>query len=151
RLHLSRSRITLTLLFGDAVQLLPQLEARADVFYLDGFGPERNPDLWSSAIMKELARLAAPGATVATWTVAGAVRAALVDAGFAVEKRPGFGRKREMLAGSYPGHAGSAVVPDRRVVVVGAGVAGTSCAERLAARGWEVTLIERREAPAREA
>jgi tRNA 5-methylaminomethyl-2-thiouridine biosynthesis bifunctional protein len=151
RLHLARGRVALTLLLGDARELLPQLEARADAFYLDGFAPEKNPNLWSPAIMKELARLAAPGATIATWTVAGSVRAALGEAGFAVEKRAGFGRKREMLAGSFPGRAEGALAPERRAAVVGAGIAGTSCAERLAARGWAVTLIERRAAPAQEA
>src|SRR5262249_53348337 len=151
RLHLARGRVSLTLLFGDARELLPQLEARADAFYLDGFAPEKNPEMWSSAIVRELARLAAPGATFATWTVAGAVRAALLEAGFAAEKRPGFGRKREMLAGSFPGRAESLIRPDRRVAIVGAGVAGTSCAERLAARGWEVALIERHAEVAHEA
>jgi tRNA 5-methylaminomethyl-2-thiouridine biosynthesis bifunctional protein len=151
RLHLARGRATLTLLFGEAQSLLAQLDARADAFYLDGFAPEKNPEMWSGAMAKELARLAAPGATFATWTVAGPVRAALAQAGFATEKRAGFGRKRQMLAGSFPGRAEDAVAPDRRVAVVGAGIAGTSCAERLAARGWEVTLIERHSAPGREA
>jgi tRNA 5-methylaminomethyl-2-thiouridine biosynthesis bifunctional protein len=77
RLHLARGRVTLTLLLGDAQELLLQLEARVDAFYLDGFAPERNPEMWSPAIAKELGRLAAPGATIATWSVAGSVRAAL--------------------------------------------------------------------------
>jgi len=154
RLHLARGRITLTLLLGDAQALLPQLEAQADAFYLDGFAPEKNPGLWSPAIMAELARLAAPGATFATWTVAGAVRAALGEAGFAVERRAGFGRKREMLRGAFEGRSAQAsplVSAARRAAIVGAGAAGTSCAERLAARGWAVTLIDRHAAPAREA
>jgi tRNA 5-methylaminomethyl-2-thiouridine biosynthesis bifunctional protein len=151
RLHLARGRVTLTLLLGDAQALLAQLDARVDAFYLDGFAPEKNPEMWSSAIAKELGRLAAPGATFATWTVASAVRAALAGAGFSVEKRAGFGSKREMLAGSFPERPERAAAPDRRVAVVGAGIAGTSCAERLAARGWEVVLIERHSAPGREA
>jgi tRNA 5-methylaminomethyl-2-thiouridine biosynthesis bifunctional protein len=151
RLHLARGRVALTLLLGDAGALLAQLEARADAFYLDGFAPEKNPDMWSAAIARELARLAAPGATLATWTVAGAVRSALAAAGFAVEKRAGFGRKRERLVGSFPGRAQDPAAPDRRAVIIGAGLAGTSCAERLAARGWDVMLIERHPAPAREA
>jgi tRNA 5-methylaminomethyl-2-thiouridine biosynthesis bifunctional protein len=151
RLHLAHGRVTLTLLFGDAQSLLAQLDARVDAFYLDGFAPEKNPEMWSPAIMKQLARLAAPGATFATWTVAGGVRAALAGAGFSVEKHAGFGRKREMLAGSLPERPEHAAAPDRRVAVVGAGIAGTSCAERLAARGWAVTLIDRHAAPAREA
>jgi tRNA 5-methylaminomethyl-2-thiouridine biosynthesis bifunctional protein len=151
RLHLAHGRVTLTLLFGDAQSLLAQLDARVDAFYLDGFAPEKNPEMWSPAIMKQLARRAAPGATFATWTVAGGVRAALAGAGFSVEKHAGFGRKREMLAGSLPERPEHAAAPDRRVAVVGAGIAGTSCAERLAARGWAVTLIDRHAAPAREA
>lgn len=151
RLHLAGGRVMLTLLFGDAERLLPQLEARADSFFLDGFAPEKNPQMWSPAIAEELARLAAPGATLATWTVAHAVRENLACAGFQVEKREGFGRKREMLAGTYTGGGPSAATPDRRVAIVGAGIAGTTCAERLAARGWEVTLIDRHPAPAQEA
>jgi tRNA 5-methylaminomethyl-2-thiouridine biosynthesis bifunctional protein len=156
RLHLARGRVALTLLLGDARELLPRLEARADAFFLDGFAPEKNREMWSDAVMAELARLAAPGATLATWTVAGAVRAALAEAGFAVEKRPGFGHKREMLAGTFQGRpeaaAASPVAPQaRQVAIIGAGIAGTSCAERLASRGWEVTLVERHAAPALEA
>jgi len=104
-LKLARGRVELTLLFGDAVEMLGGLDARADAFYLDGFAPAKNPELWSAAIARELARLAAPGATLATWTVARTVRERVAGAGFAVEKRPGFGRRREMLAGRYAGSA----------------------------------------------
>ena len=100
RLRLARGRIELTLLFGDALELLARVDVRADAFYLDGFAPAKNPGLWSDAIARALARLAAPGATLATWTVARAVRERLAGAGFAGEKRPGFGAKREMLAGA---------------------------------------------------
>ena len=105
RARLARGRIELTLLLGDALEWLPRIDVRADAFYLDGFAPERNPELWSAGIARELARLAAPGATLATWTVAREVRERLAAAGFEVEKRPGFGRKREMLAGRYAGHS----------------------------------------------
>jgi len=148
RLPFSSGRVILTLLLGDAHETLPQLEARADAFYLDGFAPARNPGLWSPAVVREVARLAAPGATLATWTVAGGVRAALADAGFRVEKRPGFAAKREMLVGAREG--GGAKPPvQRHAVVVGAGLAGTLTAERLAARDWRVDLLDAR--PARSA
>ena len=148
RLPFSSGRVILTLLLGDAHEMLPQLEARADAFYLDGFAPARNPGLWSPAVVREVARLAAPGATLATWTVAGGVRAALADAGFRVEKRPGFAAKREMLVGAREG--GGAKPPvQRHAVVVGAGLAGTLTAERLAARDWRVDLLDAR--PARSA
>lgn len=152
RVHLHDGRIALTLLFGDALHLLPQLRARADAFYLDGFAPGKNPELWSPALFGTLARLAAPGATLATYTVAGAVRDALAAAGFATEKREGFGRKREMLVGRHGAGIPSPSAPaGKRAAIIGAGLAGTTCAERLAARGWHVDVVERHDAPAQEA
>jgi len=70
-----------------------------DAVYLDGFAPSRNPNAWSATVFTALARLTRPGATVATWSVAGAVRRGLDAVGFDVERRPGHGRKREVLAG----------------------------------------------------
>jgi tRNA 5-methylaminomethyl-2-thiouridine biosynthesis bifunctional protein len=103
RIYFEGGGIALTLILGEAAECLPQLDARADALFLDGFAPARNPAMWSPEVVRELARIAAPGATLATWTVAGGVRAALTDAGFAVEKRTGFGTKREMLVGVRPG------------------------------------------------
>src|SRR6476619_4346196 len=97
RIHFDGGNVILTLLFGDAASVLPQLVASVDAFFLDGFSPAKNPGIWSPEVVCELARVAAPGATLATWTVAGGVRAALADAGFAIEKREGFAGKREML------------------------------------------------------
>ena len=145
RLHFDGGRVILTLLFGQAHQDLPQLEAAADAFFLDGFTPARNPEIWSPETVRELARLAAPGATLATWTVSGGVRAALSDVGFHLEKRAGFGGKREMLVGRWREEAREMTSAPREAVVVGAGLAGTLCAERLAARGWSVALVDARE------
>lgn len=145
RLQFDGGRVQLTLMAGEAHELLPQLEASADALFLDGFSPARNPEMWSPEVVRELARLAAPGATLATWTVAGGVRAALAGAGFRVEKREGFGRKREMLTGVREGSPAMPVRSERRAVIVGAGLAGTMCAERLASRGWETDLIDVRE------
>lgn len=99
RLELADGCVVLHLVFGDALECLPTLEAAVDAFYLDGFSPVKNPALWSPELCCALHRLAVPGATLATWSVAGAVRRALSDAGFAVEKRPGFAEKRQMLVG----------------------------------------------------
>jgi tRNA 5-methylaminomethyl-2-thiouridine biosynthesis bifunctional protein len=135
---------TLTLGFGDAAHLLPQLTLAADAIYLDGFAPDRNPDLWSDDIVTQLRRLAAPGATLATWTVAGEVRRRLAAAGFATERRPGFADKREMLAASLPGAASpSPTFVRRRIAVIGAGIAGAAAAQALAARGHEVIVIDK--------
>jgi tRNA 5-methylaminomethyl-2-thiouridine biosynthesis bifunctional protein len=148
RLHLDGGRVRLTLAFGDALELLPQLEAHADAFFLDGFSPACNPDLWSPAVFAQLARLAAPGASLATWSVTGHVRRGLEAAGFTLERRAGFGGKREMLAGrSTAGSAPPAPPAERTALVIGAGVAGTSVAERLAARGWRVSIIDAADGP----
>ena len=106
--------------------------------------------------MKGLARLARPGATLATYTTAHAVRDALAAAGFETEQRAGFGAKRHMLAARYAPRTTRRAPADRprwsepRAIVVGAGLAGAAVSERLAARGWRVALIERRSGPAME-
>ena len=144
RMHFDGGNVILTLLLGDARETLPQLVARADAFFLDGFSPARNPQLWSTDVVRELRRLAAPGATLATWTVAGGVRSLLADSGFRIEKRPGFGAKREMLVGQLPDDAEAPRPPERHAVIVGAGLAGTLAAERLASREWRVDLVDAR-------
>ncbi len=152
RLHFDGGRVTLTLLFGDAAAMLHQLQARADAFFLDGFAPAKNPQMWDQGVFVELARLANATATLATYTVAAAVCRGLTEAGFAVEKHAGFANKREMLCGRFDRPvAGALVQEEKRAIVIGAGLAGTSCSQRLAERGWNVQLIERHHAPAQEA
>jgi tRNA 5-methylaminomethyl-2-thiouridine biosynthesis bifunctional protein len=157
RIELDDGRVVLTLLLGDAAVSLPRLVARVDAFFLDGFAPTRNPDLWTPELFKTLAKLAAPDATLATWSVAGPVREALRAAGFVLEKCPGYGTKREMLVGRYapPPYRPAAPMPtppgERHAIVLGAGLAGTACCARLAARGWTVELIERHRSIAAEA
>ena len=114
QLRFDAGRVRLTLGFGDAIALLPKLSLAADALYLDGFAPVKNPDMWSGAVANALAALAAPDATLATWTVLEDVMARLAAAGFALEKRPGFGTKRYMLAGRKPGEASSSGHEDRR-------------------------------------
>ena len=144
RLHFDGGRVVLTLVLGDVLESLRSIDASADALFLDGFAPSRNPDMWSPDVVRELARLAAPGCTLATWTVAGGVRAALAGAGFRVEKRKGLAPKREMLVGERDGEAAPAAGA-RRAVVVGAGLSGTLVAERLAARGWDISLVDERD------
>ena len=99
RLHFDDGKLTLTLMFGDARELLPQLATAVDAVFLDGFAPARNPELWSPALLKTITRLCKNQATLATWSVAGEVRRALKQAGWKLERRAGFGGKREMLFG----------------------------------------------------
>jgi tRNA 5-methylaminomethyl-2-thiouridine biosynthesis bifunctional protein len=155
RLSFASGRVVLTLLVGDAAAVLPRVDAEIDAWFLDGFAPARNPAMWSPAVLTQVARLSRPGATFATYTVAGEVRRGLETAGFATRKGPGFGRKRAMLSGSLDARPASAWRPpwferpavrsaDRRAIVVGAGPAGAATAASLAARGWEVQVFERR-------
>lgn len=161
-LPLDGGRVLLQLAWGDASQWLPQLMLEADAFYLDGFAPARNEALWSAHVFKPLGRLAAPGATAATWSVARPVRDGLRSAGFEVERAPGFAYKPEMARARYApvfvprrtaGHPLSArVAPDapRTALVIGAGLAGAACAQALAAAGWQCTVLERHPEPASE-
>ncbi len=158
RLHLDDGRVTLTLALGDANELLGQLVLQADAFYLDGFSPARNPQMWSARVCHLLARLAALGATLATWSVAGEVREKLRRAGFSTAKADGFGGKRQMLRGLFldlrprSDGSGSAAAPaSGEALVIGAGLAGCAIVERLAARGWTTTLLEAAAAPAQGA
>jgi tRNA 5-methylaminomethyl-2-thiouridine biosynthesis bifunctional protein len=142
--------VVLTLFFTD-IGIVRDLRMKADAFYLDGFAPAKNPDMWSPALMRSLSRLAAPGATAATWSVAAPVRHALEATGWEVEKRTGFGDKKEMLVAHYTKAGEEPVRPQRKAIVVGAGLAGAAVCERLSARGWEVTLHEKHAEPAMEA
>ncbi|PRE19149.1 bifunctional tRNA (5-methylaminomethyl-2-thiouridine)(34)-methyltransferase MnmD/FAD-dependent 5-carboxymethylaminomethyl-2-thiouridine(34) oxidoreductase MnmC [Burkholderia multivorans] len=160
RLEFDAGRVVLTLVFGDALERLPTLVARADAFYLDGFAPSKNADLWSIDVFRALARMADEHATFATYSSSGVVKRALDEAGFAYRKVDGFAGKRAMLVGEYAPrwrmrrHEPPRAWPNaaaRRALVIGAGVAGCAVVERLAARGWNVTLIERHERIASEA
>ncbi len=153
--------VTLMLALGDIAEMLPQLLARVDAFYLDGFSPSQNPEMWSPHLLSRLNRLAAPEATAATWTVARAMRDALTQAGFAVKKAPGFGIKRDRTEARYEPrhvpapHPGGLWAPslesDEHAVVIGAGLAGCAAAWALTREGWRVTLLDRHDQPASEA
>ena len=89
----------LTVVCGPALEGVRDFDAAFDAWYLDGFAPSRNGDMWSLDLMRELHGKTAPGGRFATYAAAGFVRRNLGDAGFAVERRPGFAGKREMLCG----------------------------------------------------
>lgn len=84
---------------GDARETLTAWEGAADAWFLDGFSPAKNPELWGEDLMHEVGTHTAEGGTFATYTAAGHVRQKLTDAGFTVERIPGFGRKRHMSRG----------------------------------------------------
>ena len=94
--------LQLEVIAGDARDTLARWQGAADAWFLDGFSPAKNPELWEPQLLADIGRHTAPNGTFATYTAAGAVRRALQDAGFLVERRPGFGRKRHMSVGRLP-------------------------------------------------
>lgn len=147
---LDDGKVTLTLLLGDANATLKDLLGKVDAIYLDGFAPQRNPQLWSPEILKLLTQHAAAGATLASWCVAGEVRSPLKALGWKLRKPPGFAHKWQMLTGKFDGEA-EASPESQTALVIGAGIAGCSMTEALARRGWQITLLERNAEPAQEA
>ncbi len=146
-LHLDGGRVRLLLALGDALTLLRQLELGADAMFLDGFAPSRNPRMWSRELMLEVARVGRPAARVASYTVAREVREALQAAGFEVQRLPGYGGKAQRLQGVLrsPPADSRARAPRAsagRAMVIGAGLAGSACAEALAGRGWSVQVLD---------
>lgn len=151
--------VRLWLALGDVQAVLPQLRASVDAFYLDGFAPACNPRMWEPAVFAAAARLAAPGATAATWSAARVVREGLEGAGFEVRTGPGFGHKRDMTTARFQPrdtHRAAVAWPAARppavhapdgargeALVIGAGLAGAAAAHALAAAGWRCTVLER--------
>lgn len=97
------NRVQLSLLIGDATTYFSKTTCQVDAWFLDGFAPAKNPDMWQIELFQEMARLSKPSTTFATFTSAGSVRRGLMNAGFNVSKRVGFGKKREMLIGNFSG------------------------------------------------
>lgn len=161
RLHLTE-RVTLDLHFGDTTERLEQLDGQVDAWFLDGFAPSKNPDMWQPQLFNAMAARSRPGATFATFTCAGIVKRGLKAAGFNWKKVPGYGRKREMLAGSIDTppddqrrqstpwftppvalNKHTAMDGAMHVAIVGAGLAGSTVAAALARRGLKITVVER--------
>lgn len=190
RRHFANKKVCLDLLLGDIVDTLPALldqqydvagscqsnasenDTKAatgliDAWFLDGFAPASNPDMWQDTLFNSMRRLSREGATFATFTSAGVVKRGLKAAGFDVRKVKGYGRKREMLCGEFhvspsdlaedlpaektvpprkgaiAWHQPQALAPIRSVTIIGGGLAGCSTARALAERGIAVRLIER--------
>jgi tRNA 5-methylaminomethyl-2-thiouridine biosynthesis bifunctional protein len=127
---------------AEAAEALAAWQGRADAWFLDGFSPARNPQMWREEVLELLARRSATGARAASFTVASAVRRGLEAQGFEVAKRPGFGAKSERLEARLPGPSTAESAPPR-VCVIGAGIAGAALARAFLAEDLAVTVLER--------
>ena len=151
RLVFEGGRVQLTLCIGDVATALRGLDTAVDSVFLDGFSPDRNPDMWSLHTLKAIARLCRSGTRVATWCVKRTVREDLAQCGFAVQRADGLPPKSQRLEAVFapawtprsrmrsPLHAANA---PRRALVLGAGLAGSAVACSLARRGWSVTVLD---------
>ncbi|WP_111496348.1 bifunctional tRNA (5-methylaminomethyl-2-thiouridine)(34)-methyltransferase MnmD/FAD-dependent 5-carboxymethylaminomethyl-2-thiouridine(34) oxidoreductase MnmC [Marinobacter bohaiensis] len=149
RLVFDGGRVRLTLYQGEALEAWQSLDFTADAWFLDGFAPALNPDLWVDRLIDAVATHSKPGTTVATFTAVGAVRRGLQAVGFEMRKTPGYGRKRDMLVGCFrPGDVVDHKASERpRAIVVGAGIAGALTARNLAERGYEVEVLAAGDGP----
>ena len=162
RLHFDNHSTTLDLWIGDVHELLPQwhspVNGLIDAWFLDGFAPSKNPDMWTDALFSQMARLSKTGTTFGTFTAAGIVKRGLAGVGVTIKKRNGFGRKRDMLtgvfdqdhenvqhklrlpAGPYYRYVNGSLDKTSKVAVVGSGLAAATACLALVKRGICTTL-----------
>lgn len=146
---------TLDLWFGDVAENLPQLgdymNGKIDAWFLDGFAPSKNPDMWNEQLYQQMFRFTKPQGTFATFTAASAVRKGLENAGFNIKKRKGFGKKRECLSGqkmqekptalSTPWfHSQPANLKEQDIAIIGGGIASLCTAISLVKRRAKITI-----------
>lgn len=134
--------ISLTLHIDEISRALPASRFAADAWFLDGFSPSRNGEMWAPDIYPQIAARCRPGARLASFTVAGDVRRGLAAAGFAVFKAPGFGHKRDRLEAVFEGVGAARPNPPQRVAILGAGIAGACAAHAFTRRGVEVCVFD---------
>jgi len=164
--HLFDNRVVIHFKFMDAYDALKKENFKVDAWYLDGFSPAKNVEMWSEQLFKKIAQNSQRGTTCSTYTAAGYVKRNLQEAGFNVKKVPGHGRKREMLIAIFNGCVAtdrkygdkpwfdlpdSPEVKVKKATVIGAGIAGLSVAYSLVKRGWAVTVIDKHSDVAQEA
>lgn len=138
---LAHGRIRLTVMTGDVLDMLKELNGFFDAWFLDGFAPAKNPEMWSAPVLNEIARLSGSHTTLSTFTSAGHVRRTLESSGFTVKRIPGFGSKRQMTIAVYnssrlrPSKAGP-------ITIAGAGISGLTTAWSFNRRGFQTEVYE---------
>lgn len=136
-------RVRLTLMLGEAQAMLCAADFSADAWYLDGFAPAKNPEMWRDEVLCEVARLSHQDTHLATFTAAGYVKRSLEAMGFDVQKSKGFGRKRERLTARYSAHKNAQIQPSSpTVAIIGGGIAGCHLAYELKRRGANPIVFE---------
>ncbi|MBO1255110.1 bifunctional tRNA (5-methylaminomethyl-2-thiouridine)(34)-methyltransferase MnmD/FAD-dependent 5-carboxymethylaminomethyl-2-thiouridine(34) oxidoreductase MnmC [Alteromonas sp. 5E99-2] len=146
--RLTFGAVSIDLWLGDAIEMFDAMmsstQDKVDAWFLDGFAPSKNPDMWSQALFERMAALSCNKATLATFTAAGFVRRGLIEAGFTMRKAPGYGRKRDMLVGEYtPKLPPRSVNNHNNIAIIGGGLAGANAALALAKRGCNITLFDK--------
>ena len=138
------ARTVLHLYYGPALAQLRTCDFAADIWFLDGFNPAKNASLWQEALFDEVYRCSASGAQLATFTAASFVKRGLARSGFTIEKRDGFGRKREMItAYKEAGTLSAPKILPKTALIIGGGIAGASLAFALTKRGIDTTILEK--------
>jgi len=171
--HLFNNKVVIHFKFKDVLSALNDEYFNVDAWYLDGFSPAKNSDMWSEQLFLKLAQNSRAGATCSTYTAAGYVRRNMQNAGFLVKKVKGYGKKHEMLTATYTvedaqeyrekfkaykfsdkpwfqTNHNPKVYSDKHAVIIGAGIAGLSMAYALIKRGWVITIIDKHGAVAKE-
>ena len=151
----SNGKISLTLFLGDAEQWLQACSFHADAWFLDGFSPKHNPEMWSATLFKGIRQHSRKGTTLATFTTAGFIRQALTEQGFTTTKTLGFANKREMTRAVLNSATNIKLKTDGstadKILIVGAGLAGAMTARALAHRGYQVEVLDAARQPAQGA
>jgi tRNA 5-methylaminomethyl-2-thiouridine biosynthesis bifunctional protein len=138
--------ITLTLVFDDALRGLKQLDCPVDAWYLDGFTPKKNTEMWQPELFTEMARLSHSQTTLASFTASGPVKRSLKEAGFEIKREKGFGYKYHRITGKFTGTNEKPVIQNpETVTIIGTGLAGSACAYALKRHGIDCVLIEKNE------
>ena len=152
-LEFEEGKVALLLLFGDCFESLRQFEVKVDAWFLDGFSPAKNEDMWSENVFKQMAWHSHQETTLATFTAAGIVRRGLESVGFEIQRIKGFGFKKHMTVGKFTGHVKERLhlapwfrspekLADTSIAVIGAGMAGLNLAYYLERAGHSVTVFE---------
>lgn len=140
------SRIRFQIYFGDVLDFVRSLSGKIDAWYFDGFSPKKNPEMWREEIFKEVSKHSHSKTSFATFSCTGFLKRLMKSMNAKIEKRPGFGRKREMLIGQF---AGNPSLQDRfsaqRIGIIGSGVAASQIAKSLKNRGLKAEVFEKKE------